>query len=102
MTPAQPNCASGSTFCEHVDNYPTHLITQNIDREAQKYSALFGVDVVVPGIENRFNGIEEEVSLCRSTEELIFPKAGLTRENNWLFIVNVENYQQGIRIERCL
>lgn len=51
---------------------------------------------------NRYDGFDEEESLCRSQERLIYPQAGLTQDNNWMYIINQKNYTQGVRVDECM
>ncbi|KAJ6637870.1 Protein spaetzle [Pseudolycoriella hygida] len=95
-----PPCAKESTVCELIDNYPTAHVDQVLKKSAHKYEDLFGSDVVITDIANRNNGIDEE-TLCSSQERLIYPQAGLTKLNNWMYIVNQKNYTQGVRVEEC-
>lgn len=98
-----PKCAKGSTFCESIDDYPTAYVDLILDQNAHKYEELFGVDLVMPDmILNRYDGFDEEESLCRSQERLIYPQAGLTQDNTWMYIINQKNYTQGVRVDECM
>ncbi|XP_037028967.1 protein spaetzle-like isoform X3 [Bradysia coprophila] len=101
---SEPKCAKGSTFCEAIDNYPTARVDLLLKEHAHKYEELFGADMIEGGsnIANRYNGIEEEESLCKSQERIIHPQAGLTQDNTWMYIVNQKNYTQGVRVEECI
>ncbi|CAK9816211.1 Protein spaetzle [Anthophora quadrimaculata] len=44
----------------------------------------------------------EEEPLCVSTEQIIFPKLGVTKHMEWKYIINHENLTQSVRIETCL
>lgn len=100
---SEPKCAKGSTFCTEVEGYPDEYIETILKRESKKYEALFGEDLVVPEeIQNRFsNGVEEEETLCTSIEQLIFPQAAETKDGSWNYIINNQNYTQGVRVEQC-
>lgn len=98
-----PNkCADGQTFCEEVDNYPLEMIEDVVQREGHRYSELFGRDILSkePALANRFSGINES-TMCDIMRDVIYPKTGLTKDNDWLFIVNSDKYQQGVVVERC-
>lgn len=41
-------------------------------------------------------------ALCLSIERVVYPKSGETINKNWLFIVNEQNFTQGVRIETCV
>lgn len=51
-------------------------------------------------ISERFDPGEEEV-LCKSEEKLIYPKLAKSNNDTWLYIINHNEYRQGIRIEMC-
>lgn len=98
-----PKCAQGTTFCEWIDDYPSAYVELVLEKDAQKYEELFGADLVMPdNILNRYDGFDVEESLCRSQERLIYPKAGLTLDNTWMYIVNQKNYTQGVRVDECM
>ncbi|KAG4068441.1 hypothetical protein HA402_004781 [Bradysia odoriphaga] len=95
-------CAKGSTFCEKIENYPSTEVT-SILSETNKYSELFGSDSVnTMTIGNRFGEEDDEEQLCASQIRLVYPQAGLTRDNTWRYIVNQQNYTQGIRVDECV
>lgn len=86
-----------------MENYPTTEVG-TILHEANKYSELFGSDMVnTITIGSRFGEDEEdEEQLCASRVRLVYPQAGLTRDNTWRYIVNQQNYTQGIRVDECV
>ena len=93
-----PSCM-GSTYCVTADNYPEDLVNNAIQRnENLKYLA--SVDIM-PDIANRLD-VMDDVPLCVSTEHLIFPQTGETKDNQWKFIVNQDNFKQGVHIEKCV
>lgn len=97
----KPQCTKpGEYYCTEVQNYPSERVEIAIQSEIEKYEQVFGEDLITPpDIADRIHVGEE--TLCSSSEELIYPQAGLTKDNNWNFIVNQKNYTQGIRIEKC-
>ncbi|XP_055389809.1 protein spaetzle-like [Condylostylus longicornis] len=106
-----PHCKSdnngivSSSFCTQVDNYPIDDVIKAIQEDSTKFEAVFGEDSLpeIPTeISQRIDPDFGEETLCQSVERLIFPQAGMTKDNNWSFIINHENYTQGIRIEECL
>lgn len=94
----EPIC--GETICEEVDNYPAKHIELILNREADKYEELFGVDTV--SIQSRINDESDDEPLCRTEETIIYPRIGRTQDDKWMFIVNYKNYVQGVRIEKCM
>lgn len=97
----EPRCANGGTFCTEVDNYPVNVVEIVIKTDVKKYEGLFGDDLVSSlNISERFDPGEEEV-LCKSEEKLIYPKLAKSNNDTWLYIINHNEYRQGIRIEMC-
>ncbi len=95
-------CAEDATFCERIDNYPSTEFKSILSEAADKYTELFGSDLLnTISIGNRF-GEDEEEQLCASQVRLVYPQAGLTRDNTWRYIVNQSNYTQGVRVEECM
>nr|XP_031847857.1 protein spaetzle-like [Nomia melanderi] len=92
-----PAC-KGSTYCEKVDSYPANLVSEAIQRNGSlKYLA--GVDVL-SGIVQRIDAMDD-VPLCISTEQVIFPQSAENKDNQWKFIANQDNFKQGVRVEKC-
>lgn len=102
-------CAKGSTFCERIENYPSTEVTSLMTEEDNKYSELFGSDLLNTisdgnelSIGIRFGDDENEEQLCTSQVRLVFPQAGLTKDDTWRYIVNHQNYTQGVRVDECV
>lgn len=93
-------CAKETTFCEQIKNYPTDKVDLSLKENSQQYKELFGTDVTPNALSSRFD--EGEEPLCASTVRLIFPRAGLTADNTWRYIVNQSNYTQGVRVDECM
>ncbi|XP_015428959.1 PREDICTED: uncharacterized protein LOC107185720 [Dufourea novaeangliae] len=92
-----PVC-KGSTYCEKVDSYPENIVTNAIQQnESLRYLA--GVDVV-SDIAQRID-VMDDVPLCVSSEQVIFPQTAENKDNQWKYIANQENFKQGVRIEKC-
>ncbi|XP_046822835.1 protein spaetzle isoform X2 [Vespa crabro] len=92
-----PVC-NGTTFCEKVFEYPEEIINAAIQRNNSiKYLAT--VDTI-PDIVQRVD-TTDDAPLCLSSEQVIYPKSAESKNKEWLFIVNQENFKQGIRIETC-
>lgn len=100
-----PPCANGKPFCENLDYYPGLHLKNVLKKDEMMYQAYFGRDVIPPNdtqIYNRIDDKFEERKLCESQEKVIFPKMAENKDGNWLYVANVENYIQGIRVEECL
>lgn len=92
-----PVC-NGTTFCEKVFEYPEEIINAAIQRNNSiKYLAT--VDAI-PDIVQRVD-TTDDAPLCLSSEQVIYPKSAESKNKEWLFIVNQENFKQGVRIETC-
>ncbi|XP_033331476.1 protein spaetzle [Megalopta genalis] len=92
-----PAC-KGSTYCEKVDGYPEHVVTQAIQRNVSlRYLA--SVDEM-PQIQERLNA-NDDTPLCVATEQVIYPQTAENKENQWKYIANQDNFKQGVRIEKC-
>lgn len=87
-----------STYCEKLDSYPEELVTNAI-RQNETLKYLAGVDVV-SNIAQRID-VMDDMPLCVSTEQVIFPQSAENKDNQWKYIANQENFKQGIRIEKC-
>lgn len=92
-----PECRT-KTYCEKTDFYPSKYVS-NVIRKHDDLKILAGVDEV-EGVVQRIG--DDSVALCASEERLVYPTAAQNRENNWLFVLNQENFKQGVRIETCL
>ncbi|XP_058792972.1 protein spaetzle isoform X2 [Phymastichus coffea] len=98
-TPHKPLC-NHSTFCEDVPNYPNNII--DVELRMNKDLKLLSVSDSVPDdISNRMNGPSEDNSLCDSYEKIVFPKSAESKSKEWFFIVNQDNFRQGVRVEIC-
>ncbi|XP_043672497.1 neurotrophin 1 [Vespula pensylvanica] len=96
LSPA-PVC-NGTTFCERVFEYPEEIINAAIQQNNSiKYLAT--VDAI-PDVVQRIDATDD-APLCLSTEQVIYPKSAETKNKEWLFVINQENFKQGVRIETC-
>lgn len=101
-------CSLNESFCIKVDNYPRQELF-NIFRTSKYMStSYFGTDTV-----NEINDLETRLSnsnlqpFCESKEDVIFPEAGMTKNNEWRYIIQDPNndntsFKQGIRVEKCI
>ncbi|SPP80549.1 blast:Protein spaetzle [Drosophila guanche] len=87
------------SFCTEVQNYPD--LSRIKGKLSQNFSNFFSDPEPVPmDISSRL-GPNDEVFLCRSHRRYLYPKSGLKSDNTWQFIVNNEEFKQGILIEEC-
>ncbi|KAG7199322.1 hypothetical protein KM043_018171 [Ampulex compressa] len=89
----------GSTFCESATHYPQDLVNQAIRRN-DSLKFLAGVDIIYD-LGQRMGESETDV-LCAAQEQVVYPKSAENKQKEWHFVVNQDNFQQGIRIEKCL
>ncbi|XP_075147664.1 spaetzle domain-containing protein isoform X2 [Haematobia irritans] len=91
-------------FCTNLRNYPERTYLEKVIKK--KFSNLeifFGEDLVIPqNISQRMNSEPNEEYLCKTRTRVIYPQAGQNKDYNWLIIINIPNYKQGIRIEECI
>ncbi|BFF92634.1 protein spaetzle [Drosophila madeirensis] len=87
------------SFCTEVKNYPD--LSRIKGKLSLNFSNFFSDPEPVPmDISSRL-GPNDEVFLCRSHRRYLYPKSGLKSDNTWQFIVNNEEFKQGILIEEC-
>lgn len=96
-TERTPSC-EGSTYCEHVDSYPEDAVNRALQRNGTlRYLA--NVDVIVD-IAQRVD-VADDAPLCLSTEEVVYPREAMNKDEEWKVILNQQNFKQGVRIEKC-
>ncbi|XP_032688039.1 uncharacterized protein LOC116852122 [Odontomachus brunneus] len=98
---AGPPSCRGSTFCENVIHYPRNLVDLAI-QENSSLKLLTSVDVIntVFDITHRIH-TSDETPLCSSDEKVVYPQSAENINNEWLYVVNQENFKQGVRVEIC-
>ncbi|XP_017880108.2 protein spaetzle [Ceratina calcarata] len=86
------------TFCENVTHYPTDMVQEAVKKHPhlRDYASIqtdgqVDVDEVAP----------EEESLCIATEQIVYPKYGVTKNSEWKYIINHEEVQQSVHVEIC-
>ncbi|XP_012542768.1 uncharacterized protein LOC105840398 [Monomorium pharaonis] len=84
------------TFCEDVPYYPQTYVKQML---AKNSSLLNYANEDVIALTPRFDNDEEP--LCLSTERLIRPKTAVNIKDQWMYIVQSDNFLQTLRIEAC-
>ncbi|XP_043507239.1 protein spaetzle-like isoform X2 [Frieseomelitta varia] len=94
-----PPVCKHQLYCENAPNYPSNIVSRELKKNPhlRGYSSIDEVDSLTQD-ENE----PETESLCPSTEEIVVPKSGLTRDGIWMYILNDNNLNQSIRIEQCL
>lgn len=94
---------SDTDHTQGTAEYPTDLINEVMNTHRLVFEGAFGDDLVIPAgdaLNARSNAFGDEF-LCDSAETLVHPRSGTTRNNSTVWIVNTEDYKQGVRIETC-
>lgn len=92
-----PSCKA-STFCENPPYYPVKYVDAVL--KANSNLKLFSGSDLVTDIVQRID-TSDDTPLCSSTEQIVYPKSAKSSEKLWLFILNQDNFTQGVRIETC-
>nr|ATU82783.1 secreted Spaetzle-like protein [Pristhesancus plagipennis] len=96
-----PECAKGRTFCETIDHYPSRYIANVLQESGVQFRGMFGKDVVdYSSLSHRID-VTDELPLCPSAENVVYPKVAKNKDDQWLFVVNEGDYKQGVRVETC-
>lgn len=72
--------------------------------ERYNFEGAFGEDIVIPNggdSLNRRSDTPDEPFLCESEQRVFHPMKGQTKDNATVWIVNIKDYKQGVRIETC-
>lgn len=112
-----PKCAKNSRgICSGADghaDYPTELIRRAL-RDSTSNAVIseiaLGDDVIANDtLGNRFGGsvhddntLVAETAACAATEEIVYPSRAQNTKGEWLYVANIDNVQQGVRVETCL
>lgn len=94
-----PRCAGNFTFCEHIDSYPYTHLKYLLERNSSSYRYIFNKEEVKEELVHRQS--PESSFVCRSIIKTVFPRIGENKNNKWKFIINQDNYLQGVRVEIC-
>lgn len=95
-----PNCKQ--TFCEETDYYPGDYVANAISSRFAEFGNLFGNDELTPvNITQRIDA-SDEMPLCQSKEDIVFPKVAENMDKTWKFVINEGGLKQGVRIELCM
>ncbi|XP_042243021.1 protein spaetzle-like [Homarus americanus] len=47
-------------------------------------------------------GSTQESPVCQAQETIIYPMRGKTPKNDWVFVVNQQDVEQAIKVEKCI
>jgi len=100
----ESDCSTrSSTYCMSPRNYPTNRILNEIGANAvisgDIYKQVFDSQCTNI-IATRGFSIDED-PLCSGIRRVIFPRRARNMENQWKFVVNIDNFTQSIEIEEC-
>lgn len=93
-----PVC-KGSTFCVNPAEYPERLV--NVAIERNNSLRLLANDDRVRTIVQKLSDDVNEVPLCRAHTQVVYPRSAESAERDWLYVVNQENFRQGVRVATC-
>lgn len=85
---------SEDNFCEsiHLNAYPNNHIKSLLERSPIRSSAY---ERKTPNVTIQKNG-------CIHTSEMIYPVIAFTTQGEWRFIINVAEFLQPIRMDKCV
>ncbi|XP_053995002.1 protein spaetzle [Hylaeus volcanicus] len=87
------------TFCEFIPNYPSELVRIALQNNPYIRFYTNGDELDTPLLPE---DEPEEQPLCVSSEQIVFPKIALTKDKDWKYIINHENWTQSVRVETCI
>merc|ERR1711872_1187349 len=102
-------CDNVSKYCTDVSNYPDgitrSLLKKNpalVGNTGNLFKQVFDAQCenTRNSIGTRFFTIDDE-QLCVGRQNVIFPQKALNLNNEWKFVVNVDNFTQAVEIEEC-
>jgi len=102
-------CDNVSKYCTDVSNYPDgitrSLLKKNpalVGNTGNLFKQVFDAQCenTRNSIGTRFFTIDDE-QLCVGRQKVIFPKKALNLNNEWKFVVNVDNFTQAVEVEEC-
>jgi len=85
------------SFCTKVNNYPDLSGLKGI--LARRFANFFSDEPQPTDVGLRIN--DDEQYLCSSHVRYLYPKLGQRLDLSWQYIVNTDEFKQGILIEEC-
>ncbi|TDG43625.1 hypothetical protein AWZ03_009976 [Drosophila navojoa] len=85
------------SFCTKVNNYPD--ISRLKDVLSRRFANFFVDEPQPTDFGLRIN--DDEMYLCNSHQRYLYPKYGQKLDLTWQYIVNTDEFKQGILIEEC-
>lgn len=94
-------CAENDqTFCTKNDNYPAEYVRRLLQEHSHRFADSFVSDLDTNEVSIRVDNFDVE-HLCDSYQKVIYPTSGLTKDGNERYIVNTDDYKQGVRVSLC-
>ena len=96
-----------ATYCSRPARYPAHLTRALLARQPAVGVTLFKqvfddkCSDVRRDIGTRVFSTEEE-QLCSGRQRVIFPRQALNLDNEWVFVVNIDNFTQASAVKRSI
>ncbi|XP_069691563.1 protein spaetzle 5-like [Periplaneta americana] len=91
-----------ATFIEDVEGYPHELLLEILKKEGAIHNDIFGVESEFEEHRIARRNSHRETPLCPSITKRVFPKAALSKDGQWKYVVNTkEDYIQGVDVEIC-
>ncbi|KAM8704969.1 hypothetical protein ACLKA7_009430 [Drosophila subpalustris] len=85
------------SFCTKVNNYPDLSGLKGI--LSRRFANFFSDEPQPTDVGLRIN--DDEQYLCNSHVRYLYPKLGQRLDHSWQYIVNTDDFKQGILIEEC-
>lgn len=101
-------CTTDEDYDESIRSHVTQLIQRNVGLKAlvsdPTLSNLLNDSLLFNQPSTRFGNpdVTQESPVCLSQETIIYPKRAKTPKDDWVFVVNQDNVQQAIRVEKCI
>jgi len=95
--------ACSNNFCEDEQNYPGNTVLSALTEHPAMSDGLFQqlFDTQCKDeIQTRIFNIDEE-QLCYGRPNVIFPKKAKNLNDEWVWVVNIDNYTQSVEVEEC-
>ncbi|KAJ9575475.1 hypothetical protein L9F63_007680 [Diploptera punctata] len=90
----------GKILCDTVTNYPSRQVSTAVKAKGNNLKDFFVTEPpFAEKLQSRIG--EREIELCPSRIETSYPKAGETNAGDKMYIVNNDEYKQGVSVEVC-
>jgi hypothetical protein len=108
--PEESDCSD--EICRSDPDYPLTRIISDLSRhgtlnDKKAFSSLFGATcgnatgLVDVSLRQSESYLKKESPLCKAYQKYIFPQKALTVRGEYRYIINTEEYRQGVTVETC-